>query len=138
MVQAVILNIDAPNRRLSLGIKQLHPDAWETFFRAHQVGDVVRGRVCRAAQFGAFVELLPGVEGLCHRSEIPAETRKRNGASEDSPLELGEELDFKVIKMNEAQNGYGLSLRAMAEEEERVRLKNYKRQAALPLQPWAT
>ncbi len=44
LVQAVILNIDAPNRRLSLGVKQLQPDAWESFFRAHQVGDVVRGR----------------------------------------------------------------------------------------------
>ena len=71
LVQAVILNIDAPNRRLSLGVKQLHPDAWESFFRAHQVGDVVRGRVCRACNFGVFVELAPGVEGLCHRSEIP-------------------------------------------------------------------
>ncbi len=71
LVQAVILQIDAPNRRLSLGVKQLQPDAWESFFRAHQVGDVVRGRVCRAANFGVFVELAPGVEGLCHRSEIP-------------------------------------------------------------------
>ncbi|RPI08010.1 MAG: 30S ribosomal protein S1, partial [Acidobacteriales bacterium] len=55
MVQAVILSIDAHNRRLSLGIKQLQPDAWETFFRSHQVGDVVRGRACRAASFGVFV-----------------------------------------------------------------------------------
>jgi small subunit ribosomal protein S1 len=131
IVQAVILNIDAPNRRLSLGIKQLQPDAWETFFRTHQVGDVVRGRVCRTAQFGVFVELLPGVEGLCHKSEIPTEARKRNGATEESPLGLGEELDFKVIKMNEAQKRIGLSLRAMAEEEERARLEDYKRQAAI-------
>jgi small subunit ribosomal protein S1 len=71
IVQAVILNIDAANRRLSLGIKQLQPDAWETFFRSHQVGDVVRGKVCRAATFGVFVELAPGIEALCHHSEIP-------------------------------------------------------------------
>ena len=71
VMQAVILNIDAPNRRLSLGIKQLQPDAWESFFRAHEVNDLVRGRVCRAAPFGVFVELAPGVEGLCHKSEIP-------------------------------------------------------------------
>ena len=51
IVQAVILNIDAPNRRLSLGVKQLQPDAWESFFRTHQIGDMVRGRVCRAASF---------------------------------------------------------------------------------------
>jgi len=61
VVQAVILQIEAANRRLSLGIKQLQPDAWETFFRAHQVGDVVRGRVTRASSFGVFVELAPGV-----------------------------------------------------------------------------
>jgi small subunit ribosomal protein S1 len=55
VVQAVVLHIDGANRRLSLGIKQLQPDAWETFFRSHQVGDVVRGRVTRAATFGVFV-----------------------------------------------------------------------------------
>ncbi len=71
MVQAVILNIDAGNRRLSLGMKQLQPDAWETFFRSHQIGDLVRGRVCRAAQFGVFVELLPGVEGLMPQERNP-------------------------------------------------------------------
>ena len=49
VMQAVILNIDAPNRRLSLGVKQLQPDAWESFFRSHEVGDLVRGRVCRAS-----------------------------------------------------------------------------------------
>ncbi len=83
LVQAVILNIDAPNRRLSLGVKQLQPDAWESFFRTHQVGDVVRGRVCRAANFGVFVELAPGVEGLCHRSEIPGVSERR---PDESPL----------------------------------------------------
>ncbi len=71
-MQAVILSIDAPNRRLSLGIKQLQPDSWESFFRAHEAGDLVRGRVIRAAAFGVFVELAPGVEALCHKSEIPA------------------------------------------------------------------
>src|SRR5207249_205779 len=76
VVQAVILNIDAPHRRLSLGMKQLQPDAWETFFRTHRVGDIVRGRVCRAAAFGVFVELQPEIEGLCHSSEIPGHTGK--------------------------------------------------------------
>jgi small subunit ribosomal protein S1 len=133
IVQAVILNIDAPNRRLSLGMKQLQPDAWETFFRTHQVGEVVRGKVCRAAAFGVFIELLPGVEGLCHKTEIPNETGKRRGAPDqpgEPALPVGEEYDFKIVKMNEAQKRIGLSLRAMAEEEERLRLEDYKRQAA--------
>lgn len=133
IVQAVVLNIDAPNRRLSLGIKQLQPDNWEIFFRTHQVGDLVRGRTCRAAAFGVFVELLPGVEGLCHRSEIPAEPGKRRnkGSNDEPPLPVGEEMDFKIVKMNEAQKRIGLSLRAITEEDERDRLQDYKRQAAV-------
>jgi len=110
-----------------LGIKQLQPDAWETFFREHEVGDLVRGKVCRAATFGVFVELMPGVEALCHRSEIPPMPDQAEG---DSPLPIGEEYDFKVIKMNEVEKKIGLSLRAVAEDEERTRLEDYQRQAA--------
>ena len=126
-MQAVILSIDAPNRRLSLGIKQLQPDSWESFFRAHEAGDLVRGRVIRAAAFGVFVELAPGVEALCHKSEIPAMPDAVDG---DSPLPIGEEYDFKIVKMNEAEKKIGLSLRAVAEDEERTRLEDYQRQAA--------
>ena len=126
LVQAVILHIDAPNRRLSLGVKQLQPDAWETFFRSHQVGDIVRGRVCRTASFGVFVELAPGVEGLCHSSEIPGAEGHRDGPA----LAIGEESEFKVIKMNEAEKRVGLSIRAVADDEERSRLEDYQRQAA--------
>jgi len=128
LVQAVILNIDAGNRRLSLGVKQLQPDAWESIFRTHQVGDTIRGRVCRAANFGVFVELAPGVEGLCHRSEVPGAPDRRH--SEDPPLPIGEEFDFKIVKMNEAEKKIGLSLRALADDEEKTRLDEYKRQAA--------
>jgi small subunit ribosomal protein S1 len=133
IVQAVILNIDAGNRRLSLGMKQLQPDAWETFFRTHQIGDIVRGRVCRSAAFGVFVELLPGVEGLCHRSELQPETGKRRGAPQpqtEPALPTGEEFDFKIIKMNESQKRIGLSLKALGEDDERNRLSDYQRQAA--------
>jgi small subunit ribosomal protein S1 len=128
IMQAVILNIDAPNRRLSLGIKQLQPDAWESFFRSHEVGDLVRGRVCRSAAFGAFVEVAPGVEALCHKSEIPALPDRAQ--TDDALLPIGEEYDFKIIKMNEAEKKIGLSLRAVAEDEERTRLEDYQRQAA--------
>jgi small subunit ribosomal protein S1 len=125
LIQAVILHIDAPNRRLSLGVKQLQPDAWETFFHSHQVGDIVRGRVCRAASFGVFVELAPGVEGLCHNSEIPGGESHRD----EPALALGEEFEFKVIKMNETEKRVGLSIRAVADDEERTRLEDYHRQA---------
>ena len=128
VMQAVILQIDAPNHRLSLGVKQLQPDAWESFFRSHEVGDLVRGRVCRAAAFGVFVELAPGVEALCHKSEIPAMPDR--GEAGDSALPIGDEYDFKIIKMNEGDKKIGLSLRAVAEDEEKTRLEDYQRQAA--------
>ena len=128
IVQAVILNIDSSSHRLSLGIKQLQPDAWETYFATHQVGDVVHGRVCRLASFGAFVELAEGVEGLCHFSEIPGHTGRRG--NEEPPIHVADEADFKIIKMSEAEKKIGLSLRAVTDEEEKNRLEDYQRQAA--------
>ncbi len=128
VLQAVILAIDLEGRRLSLGVKQLQPDAWETFFHEHMVNDVVRGRVKRAAQFGVFVELAPGVEGLCHNTEIPGSRDKRQ--SGEPPLPIGEELDFKIIRMSEAEKRIGLSLAGAAEEEERARLRQYQKRAA--------
>jgi small subunit ribosomal protein S1 len=127
LVQAVILNIDAKSHRLSLGIKQLQPDAWETYFQNHQVGDIVHGRVCRLSGFGAFVELAEGVEGLCHFSEIPGYSGRR---SEEAPITLNQESDFKIIKMSEPEKKIGLSLKAMADDEEKTRLEDYQRQAA--------
>jgi len=127
IVQAVILNIDSSGHRLSLGIKQLQPDAWESFFGSHQVGDTVHGRVCRLASFGAFVELAEGVEGLCHFSEVPGHSGRRGG---EAPLSVGQEMDFKIIKMSEADKKIGLSLRAVADDEEKTRLGDYQRQAA--------
>lgn len=125
VVQAVILNIDSGNRRLSLGIKQLQPDAWETLFRSHQIGDIVQGRVSRAVSFGVFVELLPGVEGLCHTTELPASMRDQN-----PPLPIGAEFDFKIIKLNEAERRIGLTFVGESSGEERQRLEDYQRQAA--------
>jgi small subunit ribosomal protein S1 len=132
LVQAVILNIDAPNRRLSLGIKQLQPDAWEEFFHSHQVGEIVRGKVSRVADFGVFVELSPGIEGLCHRSEIAEGKRRgKSPAAQTDTLPVGETFDFKIVRLNEAQRRIGLSFRAVAEDDERNRLQDYKRQAAV-------
>jgi small subunit ribosomal protein S1 len=128
IVQAVILNIDSASHRLSLGIKQLQPDAWETYFQNHQVGDTVHGRVCRLASFGGFVELAEGVEGLCHFSEVPGYSGRRG--SEEPPVSIGDEYDFKVIKMSEAEKKIGLSLRAVADDDEKNRLEDYQRQAA--------
>ncbi|HTT65312.1 MAG TPA: 30S ribosomal protein S1 [Bryobacteraceae bacterium] len=127
LVQAVILNIDAKGHRLSLGIKQLQPDAWETYFQSHQPGDIVHGRISRLAGFGAFVELAEGVEGLCHFSEVPGYAGRR---AAEPPVAVGQEYDFKIIKMSEAEKKIGLSLKAVAHDEEKGRLADYQRQAA--------
>ena len=127
IVQAVILAIDAKAHRLSLGIKQLQPDAWERYFQTHHIGDMVHGRISRLAGFGAFIELAEGVEGLCHYSEVPGYTGRK---SDDLPVVAGQECDFKIIKMNEAEKKIGLSLKAVTEDEERARLEDYQRHAA--------
>jgi small subunit ribosomal protein S1 len=127
IVQAVILNIDSGSHRLSLGIKQLQPDAWESFFQRHSVGDTVHGRVCRLSNFAGFVEVAEGVEGMCHFSEVPGYAGRRGA---EPPLSIGQEGSFKILKMNEAEKKIGLSLRAAAEAEEKGRLEDYQRQAA--------
>ena len=131
-VEALILSIDGDNRRLSLGIKQLTPDAWESFFERYRVGDVVRGKVVRTASFGAFVELEPGIEGLCHVSEAGADRASRGAgrhapaeAAEAPSFEVGQEMAFKIIKLSPVEHKIGLSLRAVGEELERQELDSY-------------
>jgi small subunit ribosomal protein S1 len=77
-VEAVVLNIDAENQRLSLGLKQLATDVWDEFFSQHQVGDVVEGKVVRMTNFGAFVELAEGIEGLIHVSSSTNSRARRS------------------------------------------------------------
>ncbi|HLJ89163.1 MAG TPA: 30S ribosomal protein S1 [Candidatus Angelobacter sp.] len=123
-VKAIVLGIEPEQRRLSLGVKQLEPDAWETFFNTHRIGDVVHGKVLRLAQFGAFVEIAEGVEGLCHNSEA--------AESDGTPVKLegGQEHDFKIIKMNAEEKKVGLSLRAVGEEASRADVEAYKHPAS--------
>jgi len=119
-VKAVVLGVEPENRRLSLGIKQLQPDVWDTFFAQHRVGDVVHGKVLRTAQFGAFVEIAEGVEGLCHVSEAV------DSHGTPAKLEQGLEHDFKIIKMNPEEKKVGLSLRGVGEEASRADVEAYK------------
>ena len=78
-VEAKVLKVDSQNRRLSLGIKQMN-DIWANWFAAHKIGDILKGKVARTTDFGAFVELAEGIEGLCHVSEI--EERRPKGDRE--------------------------------------------------------
>jgi len=120
-VKAVVLGVEPQNRRLSLGIKQLQPDVWESFFATHRVGDLVHGKVLRTAQFGAFVEIAEGVEGLCHISEA--------GDEAGAKLETGQENEFKIIKINVEEKKVGLSLRSVGHEASRAQVEQYKKES---------
>ena len=119
-LKAVVLAIEPDKRRLSLGVKQLQPDVWESFFNQHKVGDVLHGKVLRVASFGSFVEIAEGVEGLCHNSEAV----DANG--QPLTLEPGQEHDFKIIKMNQEEKKVGLSIKAVGEEASRTEVEAYK------------
>ena len=123
-VRAIVLAIEPDQRRLSLGVKQLQPDVWETFFDQHRVADVIHGKVLRLASFGAFVEIADGVEGLCHNSEAV----DAHGAP--IKLEPNQEFDFKIIKMNPSEKKVGLSIRAVGEEASRTDVEAYKAPAS--------
>ncbi|MDI9611968.1 MAG: 30S ribosomal protein S1 [Acidobacteriota bacterium] len=120
-VQAVILSIDAPNQKLSLGIKQLEPDHWEDWFSRHKVGDIVNGRVVRMTNFGAFMELEEGIEGLCHVSELDEKHVERPTEF----LNIGQEIEMRIIKLSLQEKKIGLSLKAMKEDEPRVEFSSY-------------
>jgi ribosomal protein S1 len=106
-VEAVITNIDAVNQRLSLSMKALQPDIWERFFQNHYVGDVVPGAVTKIVDFGAFVDLGDGVEGLVHISEL-SDKHITNCAE---VVEVGQSYPFKVIRLEPADKRIGLSLK---------------------------
>ncbi len=119
-IKAIVLGVEPENRRLSLGVKQLQPDVWDTFFAQHRVGDVVKGKVLRTAQFGAFVEIAEGVEGLCHVSEAVDENHQ------PVKLDVGDEHDFKIVKMNPEEKKVGLSIKAVGEEASRAEVESYR------------
>jgi small subunit ribosomal protein S1 len=129
-VEAKVLKIDAANRRVSLGIKQLN-DIWAGWFAAHKVNDSVRGKVSRLTTFGAFVELAEGIEGLCHVSEIEERrNRDKQGPPAKAPtgsaLAPGREYEFKIVKINPDQHKIGLSYRAAIRQAERREVEEYR------------
>ncbi|HUG52795.1 MAG TPA: 30S ribosomal protein S1 [Vicinamibacteria bacterium] len=121
-VEAIVLNIDAENQRLSLGLKQLATDMWDEFFSHHKVGDVVQGKVARVTNFGAFVELAEGIEGLVHVSELD---EKRIEKPEEA-VKVGDIYAMKIIKTNEGEKKIGLSIKAVKQEEYQKDLESYR------------
>ena len=115
-VDAIVTNIDAAGQRLSLSMKDLTPSAWEGFVATHRPGDVVRGKVSRFTSFGIFVELGEGLEGLCHISELSDERVE----DPESVAALGQEMDFKILRIENEEQKIGLSHRAVGKNEEPV------------------
>jgi ribosomal protein S1 len=115
-VDAIVTHIDKAGQRLSLSMKDLMPSAWEGFVATHRPGDVVRGKVSRFTNFGIFVELGEGLEGLCHISELSDERVERA----EQVAELGQEMDFKILRIEHEDQKIGLSHRAVGKEDEPI------------------
>jgi len=138
-VETRVLKVDAQNRRLSLGIKQVN-DIWAKWFSEHKPGEIVRGKVARTAEFGAFVELSEGIEGLCHISEI--EERRSKGDYDKSKLSreqrvtsvlsAGQEYDFKILKIEPEQRKISLSYRAAQKQAERQEMESFRSSRSSP------
>jgi len=124
-VEAIITGIDPENRRMSLSIKDLEPNAWNDFIATHKPGDLVKGKIARFASFGAFVELGDNLEGLCHISELADE---RVAKPEDA-VQLGQEMEFRILRIDAENKKIGLSARAAAHEESIIETKVYTSEA---------
>ena len=119
-VEAMVLNVDPENQRLSLGLKQLATDIWDTFFAANKVGDVVEGKIVRMTNFGAFVELAEGIEGLIHISEFD----EKPGEQKEE-LKVDEMVKMRIIKLSESERKIGLSIRALKSDDWETEWQHY-------------
>lgn len=115
-VQAVVTSIDIDGQRMSLSIKELAPSSWDAFVSQHRPGDVVRGKISRFAGFGVFVELADELEGLCHISELSDERIEHP----EKIYHIGQELEFKILRIEHDNQKIGLSHRAVGKEDEPV------------------
>ncbi len=128
-VEAVVLGIDKENKKISLGIKQLSQDPWEKIEQEYKVGSIVEGEVSKITNFGAFVKLPIGVEGLVHISELA----DHNVDKVESVLKVGQVAQFRVINVNKADRKLGLSLKlqpSAKDEKREVRPAAPKKEAA--------
>ncbi|WP_009958826.1 MULTISPECIES: 30S ribosomal protein S1 [Verrucomicrobium] len=116
-VEATILEIDKANQRISLGIKQLEGDPWSEIDTRFKVGDLVKGRVAKIASFGAFVELEDDIDGLVHISQLSEDHVNRV----KDVLNVGDEVEARVIKVDKVERRIGLSVKAVNYDEESLK-----------------
>jgi len=120
-VEAVVLNIDRNNERFSLGIKQLTPDPWKDIARRYRKGEMVTGKITNLTDFGAFVELEEGIEGLIHVSEI---SREKVGKPSDL-LKVGDTVSAVVVHTDPHERRIGLSMKGLKERTEKAEIEKY-------------
>ena len=120
-VEVVVLSIDTENQRVSLGLKQIEPDPWLGVPEKYKVGSTISGEVVNLTDFGAFVRLEEGVEGLIHISELD----ERHIETPGEVVSEGDVLNLKVISIDAIERRIGLSLRAYKQEQERTSIKRY-------------
>ena len=119
--EAIILNINVEKQKLSLGIKQLEGDIWEDFFNRQKIGDLVKVKIVRLTDFGVFVEITPGIEGVVFLSEL--DEKKIENPEED--FQVGDERLAKIIKMNSKDNKISLSFRQAQIEMQKLEYQKY-------------
>lgn len=115
VVEAKVLAVDPENEKFSLGIKYLSPDPWQQVANEHPVGSLVKGRITSLTDFGAFVEIREGVEGMIHISEVSS-GKIDNLAS---VLSVGQEVEAMILRLNPEQKKIGLSIKALEEAQEK-------------------
>jgi small subunit ribosomal protein S1 len=125
VVEACVLNIDVENERFSLGIKQLSQDPWDTLSERLPVGSRVKGKVTKVTDFGGFVEIEPGIEGLVHVSEM----REERVENPRDVISEGQDVDVKIIDINSSDRKIALSIKALAHEGEDDYREYLKKQA---------
>jgi small subunit ribosomal protein S1 len=116
-VEAVVIEVDKPNQRIALGIKQLSQDPWEIIDQFYKVGDLVSGKVTKLASFGAFVGLQNDIDGLVHISQISEERVDKI----KNVLKVGQDVNARVIKIDKGDRRIGLSIKAANYSEEQIR-----------------
>jgi small subunit ribosomal protein S1 len=121
LVQAIVLDIDKDNERFSLGVKQLQSDPWDTVSERYEVGKEITGTITNLTDFGIFVELEEGIEGLVHVSEISKEKIK----TPVGKFNVGDVITAKVMNINTEERRIGLSIKRLEMDDEQGMLSDY-------------
>ena len=130
-VEAIILDIDPEQQRISLGLKQMEEDPWEKIETLYKIGDLVKGKVTKITAFGAFIELSHKIDGLIHISQISKEHVERV----KDVLQLAQEIEARVIKIDKEERRIGLSIKAAQEDFSEAAIKAAEQEVTAALRP---